>query len=1088
MKKIFLVVLVMLATVSYCSAENFLDLYLNNIKLDQSNVLTMERPDQVLKGYDISSGQSLGQVFTTGADVTELTGVCVLTPHWVPSWCDNCDLILTVYDGPEKKEKLVESRMKKEWAGWEDFRMVFEFRIPAKPNTQYYFELTVDGNGQVGPIYVFPQNMTQEYGAYFNGQPINERLAFEIYVRKTFDRDKAYADQFALLNLDFPGMEKVKAAVEAKDWDNAAKALVEYFEAKHKTPKDEWLAVERDPNFNSAKADLAVQMKVEAEGGRIISLGPNWNHLRWWDTRGGVGLTRGGLRGVLAGAYFQTKDEKYAKAFVDMIKAVLINLPPPLKSGVIPEGAQNIQPVFRGGLSGGSMWAGLSAGARLGHAFAYYDSPAQSDHFTWDVKAAFIMNLVDMAEHISVLKGDGNWEAQIKTGMMETAEMFPEFKRSDDFFILGFEGVVKNMWDTLAPDGPTGESTGYQFMMHNRFLHLLRLADERNLKVDKELRNRVEKAFEFHMHMTQPDGYTPAFGDAGKDNNSASILKAADFFKRDDMRWVATNGEQGKIPNVTSIEFPYSKYYVMRSEWGPNGNFMALKNGRYSSHGHFDSLGFVLYAGENEIFVDPAVYIYGTPETRRLMSSANHNTITVDDRDLNNGGGLNQFFAGKNADLFIGVGPDYQGLSSHIYPVRRLAFVKPNYWVMSDIVRGDGEREAAVRFVFNNDKNTLDKSTNIARTTYTKGGNLAVIPVNANNISIVMEEGLSRYGHPDLAKVPILKQSVKKLLPSEFHNVLYSYNGDFASPNITNISLGANSGPEAFGVRIASGNKADLVLFTKDQSGRLACAEGNVSFVGQAAVVRLENNKLSNLTWMWGRNLYLKLSGNKLTDIVVSPVSIASLELMYNGNELVVNSSNAVSGLKIFAGGASTLRLNGKVQTNLKPVDGYFYPYGTQVANYIIIDNEFTGFNSTEGLVGGIAGGSTQMGFAYHWSHTSPGRAGKYIYDIPNGKYRVEAYVPKTKINVMAEAALYRLFINPNSTFIPAKVEGNIKSFEHNAAEGIIEIRVDQQSAADSWVNLGVYAFSNGKLEIQADNPTRGPVVVADALRLTISN
>src|SRR5256885_12545900 len=91
-----------------------------------------------------------------------------------------------------------------------------------------------------------------------------------------------------------------------------------------------------------------------------------------WRSRGGVGLTRTGLRGLLATAYAQTHDEKYARAWDAMLRFQFEDLPSPLRAGVIPPDAQDIAPIGEPGIGGGSMWASLSIGARMMHAFAYY--------------------------------------------------------------------------------------------------------------------------------------------------------------------------------------------------------------------------------------------------------------------------------------------------------------------------------------------------------------------------------------------------------------------------------------------------------------------------------------------------------------------------------------------------------------------------------------------------------------------------------------------------------------------------------------------------------------------------------------------
>lgn len=253
---------------------------------------------------------------------------------------------------------------------------------------------------------------------------------------------------------------------------------------------------------------------------------------------------------------------------------------------------------------------------------------------------------------------------------------------------------------------------------------------------------------------------TMAIRDGNPDSTPEKLLKKGfEEFGRNDMLWVATGGEEGQRPKKTSVQYPYSKYYLMRSDWSPEALYMCLKNGRYSSHGHSDSLGFVMYACGNAIFVEPGVYIYGTPEAVRHNAARSHSTVSVDEKNLENGGGPNQFFAGESVDYINAVGPRYLGLPKSIYPVRRVVFLKPDYWVFSDVVRGEGKHQVDSRFHYANKNAVLDPDNQVALRAYETGGNLAVIPVDPKVISSQFENGDVAGSRDKLTPTQILKQS-----------------------------------------------------------------------------------------------------------------------------------------------------------------------------------------------------------------------------------------------------------------------------------------------------------------------------------------
>jgi hypothetical protein len=142
---------------------------------------------------------------------------------------------------------------------------------------------------------------------------------------------------------------------------------------------------------------------------------------------GGVGLTRAGLRRALAAGYANTGNEKYARAFSDMVYHLFQQCPSPLKAGVWKPD-QKIPGALPPGIAGGSMWSALAIGARLGHALTYYGRFVRSPNFPLEIRAAFIFNLAEMAEVLERMEAGGNWETQMADTLVELGIVYPEFE------------------------------------------------------------------------------------------------------------------------------------------------------------------------------------------------------------------------------------------------------------------------------------------------------------------------------------------------------------------------------------------------------------------------------------------------------------------------------------------------------------------------------------------------------------------------------------------------------------------------------------------------------------------------------------
>lgn len=897
---------------------SFLDTYLNNLKLDQSSFPRASDRD----GVELTAERRLGQTFTTGPSVRKISRIAIQSPHYNPDWGEGVSLVLTLYDSPARERMLAAFEMKYEWRSWEDMTIVFPLDAEAEPGRSYYYELTTKGgNGKVGKIMMAAADYPSGC-AYVDGQRQDFDFAFQTYVHTDWDRDTAYREAFAMFDLDHPGLEEVKAAVQQKKWEDAAKALVAHFENR---PAFREMAQQarqlRIPDMTLA--ELAADMKVRDPDGNIISLGPNWNHLRWWPKRGGVGLTREGIRKYLAAGYLATGDRKYAVAWNEMLKAFFTELPSPLKSGIVSRDARDIPPIFPGGLAGGTLWSGLAIGARLAHEFYYYTVFADAPEFPWDVRAAFIFNLGDMADVLAIQKGGGNWATQMLDHLFYFSTEFPEFARSKEYGRLAFEGLQANMRETLQPDGPIGESAGYQMMVHGQYLDIMERTRRLGLEIPQELVSRVEAALAFHLYTIQPDGFRPAFGDALADDARPLLRRGAETFDRKDMLWVATNGAQGSMPERLSVQFPHSGYYVMRSDWGPDARYLILRNGRYSAHGHFDALNFILFAYGNLLISDPGIYIYGTPEAVRLISTRSHSTISVNGADLENAGGPTTFLTGNVADYLCAEGPAYQNLERNIRPVRRIAFLRPDYWVISDIVRGSGEHQVDSRFHFADTQATLDPRTQIAVTTRAAGGNLALIPAGGAETVSVLEEGDTAFVHEKLEPALILRRSVTGTLPVRMDTVAYPFRGASPDASAAPLTPAGKASVETCGVRIITAAGADVVVFSDHPEREVSFSDAPVRLKGGFACVRRDpSGNLRGFAWAQGSRLE---DGGLLAE---ASQTVRWLDVSYDEDTVRLSCEGGNQSLRVAAMGRKKAVVNGRPPRSLSDGEEFFRPLG----------------------------------------------------------------------------------------------------------------------------------------------------------------
>lgn len=753
---------------------------------------------------------AVGQTFRTGGDTEQVFRIAVWHAYWNESWQPDETVVMTLWDSPAKNTAYGRCEMPYARRMWEGAVAMYTLQSRVQPDRDYYFELTVEieplrpaelprewvlsgkrpgfagGDGKVHGLGIAAGDYT-DGTAYVRGEPRDYDLWFEIHAKPPVDRDALFSEAFGRFDLDYEPLAPVRQAVARKDWETAAAALIAHFERREDLIEPQRRKPVFDPQYDTREADLAVAHKVLLEDGYTEDLGPTWNHLSNWPGKGGVGLTRSGLRKHLAAAYAHTGNEKYARAWNDMLAHFFLQLPSPLRSGVL-DSDSTFDASPPKGLGGGGMWNGLSIGARLGHGFFYYAPFVESPSFTPDVRAAFIFNLAEMGDVLERQRGGGNWETQMAKGLMEVALTYPEFKRSRAWLAQGFAMLMENAESTVHPDGALHEpSIGYHIMVMRRYQDVVANAAKYGVTPPPNLAPLTEKMYEFVMFSTMPDSHLVPWGDTAPPFTPERLLMDAEYFGRADFRWVGSGGKQGQPPAELSRVFPAGGYFYMRDGWTRDARFLGLRCGPSAGHTHNDILSVVICAYGNQVLIDGGIGAYGTPEAVELTSSRAHNNITLDGRDGANTGTGEHWVIAENFDFFSGRNHGFAGLSD-VYHRRQVCFLKeadgfPPLWLVLDEILGDNkERSAELRWRFAPLPVHADTASLTVWSTTTEG-NIKIATAAAPGAAMELGEGLAM--HPTrggYTQVPVATISQRGPLPLRLASVLVPFRGAVAPP------------------------------------------------------------------------------------------------------------------------------------------------------------------------------------------------------------------------------------------------------------------------------------------------------------------
>lgn len=488
----------------------------------------------------------------------------------------------------------------------------------------------------------------------------------------------------------------------------------------------------------------------------------------------------------LVAAYFLTGDEKYARDFELILSDWF---------------AQN--PMMKWKNESDAVWRLIDSSLRLTSTWldaltVFFPDDAISDDLKWKMLAS----IHDHAQFLMHFRSPGrNHLMQETFGLMAAAAVLPEFKMSPRWLEIAKLRLDRVLTDEVYPDGGYNElSTFYHRFVIRIVQQIADFADEHGVKLTALFYERLQQMYTFLMYLSWPDGTMPAMNDGFHAKNMRILYDApAKMFERPDFAFFATDGKEGTEPPERSIGFPYSGIYVMRSDWSNDSRYMIVDAGLFgSSHGHEDKLSFELFAFGKPFIIESGTYTYVYNRWHQYFeSSFAHNTIVVDKRSqLRHANEDNWVSASpqKQPNVWIsnvnfdylesrydeGYGNRKEDVLKGITHTRRILFVKPDYWILWDVVDGAGSHSAEQIFHFAAETEVQIEDGKNIRVNYPSGPALFVFNL-AGELSLTKmsgeEDPIQGWISPEYGSkmpAPVVGVESREELPRVFISVLYS--------------------------------------------------------------------------------------------------------------------------------------------------------------------------------------------------------------------------------------------------------------------------------------------------------------------------
>lgn len=563
-------------------------------------------------------------------------------------------------------------------------------------------------------------------------------------------------EAFDLLNLDYPGLEKVKAACTRQQWSEASQVLLDYY--RHRSG-----VMHPDIDLKNIKISKEEQKWADDALGHTFFVHKgyqpsynygkdiNWqywpvqdNELRWQ-------LHRHKWFTPMGKAYRLSGDEKYAREwayqYMDWIK----------KNPLTQVKQEEYELVSAGEVKGIAenvrfAWRPLEVSNRLQDQTLQFLLFVGSSAFTPEFLTEFLVNYHRHALHIL-----GNYSAQGNHLLFEAQRMvyagafFPEFKDASAWRESGIGILNREIKKQVYPDGGQYElDPHYHLAAINIFCKALRMADVNGFRQEfpTEYMNTVKSMIEFYSNICFPDYSNPCFSDAKRGERSEEIRNYKDWLKIfPDCEWIryyATEGREGSPLPYLSHGALTSGFFTFRNGWEQDATVMVVKAGPKGEwHCQPDNGTFELWFNGKNLFPDSGSYVYaGDDEVMKLRNwfrqTCVHNTLTLDEKNLQTTESVTKLWKPEDSEqILVTENQHYNDLKHR----RSVFFVDRTYFVIVDEAIGDAKGIVNLNYNLCEGVVNVDKKNNMLISAFEGKGNVKLQCFAEKKMTLKEKEG-----------------------------------------------------------------------------------------------------------------------------------------------------------------------------------------------------------------------------------------------------------------------------------------------------------------------------------------------------------
>lgn len=243
---------------------------------------------------------------------------------------------------------------------------------------------------------------------------------------------------------------------------------------------------------------------------------------------------------------------------------------------------------------------------------------------------------------------------------------------------------------------------------------------------------------------------------------------------------------------------PNQSYAVMRSGWGPENGYCIISNNpsrppRGQRLKHSDLLSVEVYANGHELLIDAGPYSFRDENewNQYFCSTYAHNSLTVDRikhldfAEPGVGGEFDRWVSTDTFDLISGYHTGFEELEEPIRHRRSIFYWKPGYWIICDLLTGEGRHYFDQFFHFSPLRLQVDFAHKGVNVKLDQQRCFTLIPIVRDDLGVMIytggdtpDSGWISDGYRHRTQAPYIKFTKQTRVPTAFYTLLHAYNAD----------------------------------------------------------------------------------------------------------------------------------------------------------------------------------------------------------------------------------------------------------------------------------------------------------------------